>query len=180
LEYTPGREVHTILPIQLCDLAWVAAAWALWTRRAYPVALTYYWGLTLTTQAVITPALAEGFPSLRFVAFWGTHLLVVWAAVFLTWGLGLRPTWRGYRGTVLTTLVWAAVVFTINANTGTNYGFLNRKPSTPSILDLLGPWPFYVVLEIVIVLSVWALITWPWVAAGRRAAVEPARGSDFS
>lgn len=164
LDFTPGEyDFQTTLPLQLCDLAWLAATYALWTHRPYAVALTYYWGLTLTTQAVITPALAEEFPSPKFIAFWGTHLLIVWAAIYLTWGLGLRPTWRGYRGTVVTTLVWAVAAFTFNSIAGTNYGFLNRKPSTPSILDLLGPWPIYVVLEIVIVLSVWALITWPWV-----------------
>jgi hypothetical integral membrane protein (TIGR02206 family) len=114
---------------------------------------------------LVTPALVEGFPSPKFIAFWGMHLLIVWAAIYLTWGLGIRPTWRGYRTTVLTTLVWAVSVFTFNAFTGTNYGFLNRKPSTASALDLLGPWPWYVVLEIAIVLAVWAAITWPWTRA---------------
>lgn len=153
---------ETTLPIQLCDLAWVAATYALWTHRRYAVALTYYWGLILSSQAVATPALDTEFPSTRFIAFWTVHLLIVWAAIYLTWGLGIRPTWRGYATTVVTTLVWAASVFTFNSITGTNYGYFNRKPSTPSVLDLLGPWPVYVVLEIAIVLGVWALITWPW------------------
>ena len=45
---------------------------------------------------------------------------------------------------------------------GTNYGFLNGKPGTRSILDVLGPWPWYILVEIVLVLSAWALMTWPW------------------
>lgn len=172
-DFTSGQyDFHTTLPLQLCDLAWIAATFALWTHRRYAIALTYYWGLTLSSQALATPSLANEFPSPKFIAFWGMHLLIVWAAVYLTWGLGLRPTWRGYRSTVLTTLVWAVTVFTFNAATGTNYGFLNRKPSTPSILDLLGPWPFYIAVEIVLVLAVWALITWPWVAAERRASAD--------
>ncbi len=38
-----------------------------------------------------------------------------------------------------------------NALTDTNYGYLNRKPSVSSPLDLLGPWPGYVVVEIAVI-----------------------------
>jgi hypothetical integral membrane protein (TIGR02206 family) len=74
----------------------------------------------------------------------------------------MRPTWRSYRFAVIVTLVWAAFTFTFNAITGTNYGYLNRKPPTASLLDVLGPWPVYLLAEIALVLVVWALMTWPW------------------
>lgn len=161
IDFLPGNyDLQTTLPLQLCDLAWVAAVVALWTHRPTPVALTYYWGLALTTQALITPALNRDFPDPKFIAYWAMHLLVVWAAVYLTWGLGLHPTWRDYRRTLAVTAAWAVAVFCFNVALGTNYGFLNRKPET-SILDLLGPWPLYVAVEIVLVATVWALMTWP-------------------
>ena len=47
-------------------------------------------------------------------------------------------------------------------------GFLNEKPAVHSILDVLGPWPWYLFPEIALVLSVWALMTWPWVLRARR------------
>jgi hypothetical integral membrane protein (TIGR02206 family) len=95
------------------------------------------------------------------------HLLVVWAAVYLTAGLRVRPSWRLYRSTVALTLLWAVSVMAFNVAFDTNYGFLNAKPSTGSILDLLGPWPWYVVTEIVMVTVVWALITLPWTGVRR-------------
>lgn len=162
VDFLPGNyDLQTTLPLQLCDIAWIAAVVALWTHRPTPVALTYYWGLALTTQALITPALNNDFPDAKFLAYWGMHLLIVWAAIFLTWGLGLSPTWRDYRRTVAITLGWAVAVFCFNLAIGTNYGFLNRKPET-SILDLLGPWPAYVFVEIALVCAVWAVMTWPW------------------
>jgi hypothetical integral membrane protein (TIGR02206 family) len=63
---------------------------------------------------------------------------------------------------MVVTVTWAVVAFGLNNWLGTNYGFLNGKPDNPSILDLLGPWPFYVVAEIAIIMAVWALLTWPW------------------
>lgn len=64
---------------------------------------------------------------------------------------------------MIVTLAWFAVTFTFNTIAGTNYGYLNGKPPTASILDALGPWPFYLLVEVTIVVAVWALMTWPWV-----------------
>ncbi|MBP2371082.1 YwaF family protein [Pseudonocardia parietis] len=159
-------DIHISLPLQLSDLAWMTAAYALWSGRRWACAALYYWGLTLTPQALFTPALdAPDFPHVDFVAFWGLHLLLPWAAIYLTWGAGVRPTWRGMRTTLAITGVWAALTMTFNAVAGTNYGFLNHKPNNPSLLDLLGPWPWYVAVELVLVVVGWSLITWPWTRA---------------
>ncbi|WP_369974141.1 TIGR02206 family membrane protein [Mycobacterium sp. 3519A] len=158
------------VPLQLTDLATVVAAYALWSRRQWAYVLTYYWGLVLSTQALISPALqSPDFPHYQFLAFWAIHLLVVWAAVYLTWGRGMRPDWRSYRFAVAVTLVWATVTFVFNRIAGTNYGFLNHKPSTSSLLDVMGPWPWYIFVAAALVLIVWALMTWPWM---RRVSVD--------
>lgn len=164
VDFLPRQfDFETTLPLQLCDFAWIAAVVALLTHHRFFVALTYFWGLALTTQALITPWLTADFPDPKYVGFWGMHMLIVWAAIYLVWGLGLTPRWRDYLTTVATTASWAVLVFTFNVFAGTNYGFLNAKPSTGSLLDHLGPWPTYVVAEVVIVAGVWALMTWPWV-----------------
>lgn len=160
--------IDTSVPLQLCDLAELAAAYALWSRRHWAFVLTYYWGLVLSSQALITPDIGtprEGspdFPHHLFVTFFTLHVLVVWAAIYLTWGRGMRPRWRDYRFAVIATLAWVAVTLAFNAITGANYGYLNRKPPTASVLDVLGPWPVYLAVEVAIVLIVWALMTWPW------------------
>ncbi|SFO23551.1 conserved hypothetical integral membrane protein TIGR02206 [Pseudonocardia ammonioxydans] len=174
---TPQQwDIHTSLPLQLSDLAWMTSAYALWTGRRWACAAVYYWGLTLTPQAMFTPALdAPDFPHTDFVAFWGLHLLVSWAAIHLTWGMGIRPTWRGMRSTLAITLAWAAVTMTFNAVAGTNYGFLNHKPTNPSLLDLLGPWPWYVAVEFALVVAGWSLITLPWTRRRSTARQEDVR-----
>ncbi|AIY45883.1 TIGR02206 family membrane protein [Mycolicibacterium fortuitum] len=160
--------IDTSVPLQLCDLAELAAAYALWSRRHWAFVLTYYWGLVLSSQALITPDIgtpregAPDFPHHLFATFFTLHVLVVWAAIYLTWGRGMRPRWRDYRFAVIATLAWVAVTLAFNAITGANYGYLNRKPPTASVLDVLGPWPVYLAVEVAIVLIVWALMTWPW------------------
>lgn len=163
LVYVMSPPTIDSVPLQLTDLATVVGAYALWSHRQWAYALTYYWGLVLSTQALISPALqGPDFPSFRYIAFWSIHLLVVWAAIYLTWGRGMRPDWRDYRLAVIVTAVWATMTFTFNRIAGTDYGFLNRKPSTASLLDVLGPWPLYVVIAAALVFLVWAMMTWPW------------------
>jgi hypothetical integral membrane protein (TIGR02206 family) len=160
--------IDTSVPLQLCDVAEIAAAYALWSQRHWAFALTYYWGLLLSSQALITPDVgtpdegAPDFPHHLFITFFTLHVLVVWAGVYLTWGRRMRPRWSDYRLAIIATLAWAAFTLTFNVIAGTNYGYLNRKPPTASLLDVLGPWPVYVLAEVVIVLIVWALMTWPW------------------
>ncbi len=166
----PGQfDLNTSLPLQLSDLAWMAAAYALWTHRQWAFALTYYWGLTLEPQALITPALdGFDFPHLHFFMFFSYHVLVVWGALYLTFGLGMRPGWRDYGVTVGATICWGLVMLAFNSIAGSNYGFLNEKPPSGSLLNVLGGWPWYLLSELAIGLAVWALITWPWVRADRR------------
>ena len=171
-------DVEVSLPFHLCDLAWMTAAYALWTQRQWAYALTYYWGLTLTPQAMITPALdAPDFPHIDFIDFWAQHLMVVWAAVFLTWGMGLRPNWRDYWRSVAVTICWGVTMLVFNEWAGTNYGFLNSKPENPSLLDLMGGWPWYLFVELLVGMAGWALVTWPWNLTASRspAAATPRR-----
>lgn len=161
----PGQgESKYSLPLQLCDLATMCTVWALWTHSSTAFALTYFWGLTLTAQAFVSPELtAPDFPSLQFLSFFGMHSLVLWAAIYLTWGVGLRPDWRSYRVAILVTLGWGVTMFGFNQLAGTNYGFLTAKPLAASLLDVLGPWPWYLLSEAILGATAWAMITWPWV-----------------
>ena len=117
-EFEPGSS----LPLQLCDLAWVTAVWALWTQARVPVALTYFWGLTLSVQGILTPSLVEAFPDPRFFVFWALHLLIVWAAILAFWG------WRH-------SAAWVRVVALLILAGGVAVGQLMLEvPRRPSIL----------------------------------------------
>jgi hypothetical integral membrane protein (TIGR02206 family) len=166
-------DLQTSVPLQLCDIAELIAAVALWSQQRWAFGVTYFWGLLLSSQALLTPDIgtpqdgAPDFPHHLFLTFFTLHVLVVWAAIYLAWGRGQRPRWGDFRLAVILALCWVAFTLTFNTVTGTNYGYLNRKPPTASVLDLLGPWPAYVVAEIVIVMVAWALMTWPWERASR-------------
>ena len=136
-------ELGTALPLQLCDAGIFIAAFALVLRTQILVEMTYFWGLAGTIQAVITPDLPQHFPAFPYFQYYVAHGGIVTAALFLVVGLGRWPR----RGAVLKVLVvtFAYVLFVgaIDASTGANYMYLRSKPPA-SLLDLLGPWPWYI------------------------------------
>lgn len=151
------------LPFHFSDAIRLVVSIALITRAGWAIAISYYWGLTLNLQSLITPDLNYfHIPVLEFTMYWVLHVVAFVAPIVLVWGSGYRPTWRGYALTFAATCAWSALAMAVNAFTGANYGYLSRAPVGPSVLDVLGPWPVYIVWEGVLVLTVWALMTWPW------------------
>jgi hypothetical integral membrane protein (TIGR02206 family) len=133
------------LPLQLTDAVSVTAALALITRRRLLVELTYFWSLTASLQATLTPDLGQNFPSVYYFTYFGYHVGAIVAGCLLVFGCGLYPrpraAWRAFG----ITLAFAAVSGTADLITGGNYMYLRAKPQHNSLLGLLGPWPWYIV-----------------------------------
>ncbi len=161
------------LPLHLCDVLRPILALGLITGDERAVNLTYFWGLVLNPQAIITPDVIYYWKPnpVRFATYWFFHIAALATPLAQTFGLGYRPTWRGFRHAVAVTPVWMAVALAVNARTQGNYGFLSHAPGSSSVIDLLkrlGPWPTHVVIETVAVAGLWAGITAPWQTAKAR------------
>lgn len=156
-------DVENSLPLHFSDALRFIAAIALITRSRWAIAISYFWGLTLNPQALLTPHpnMLIG-PSLSFFFYWGLHIAVLLVPLALIWGVGYRPGWWDFRVGYGAAVVWAAFAMAANALLGTNYAFLNHHPEGASLLDLMGPWPIYVLWLAVIAGCLWALMTWPW------------------
>ena len=133
------------LPLQLTDAVSATAILALWTRRALLVELTYFWAMTASLQAILTPDLGQSFPSVYYFTYFTYHVGAVVAACLLVFGCWLYPrrlaAWRAFAAT----LCFAAVAGIGDVITGGNYMYLRSKPTHNSLLSVMGPWPWYIV-----------------------------------
>lgn len=169
----PGSKVALSLPLQLCDVAIFVAAAALWTRQQLLAEVTYFWGLAGTIQALLTPDLPQHFPTYPYLQYYIAHGGVVAAALILVIGLRRRPRpWAVARVAGLT-VVYAALVGFVDAVTGADYMYLRSKPSSATLLDLLGPWPWYILSAALIAIVLFAILDAPFRLVDRRA--EPLR-----
>jgi len=162
-----------LLPLELCDAALVLAVVTLVAPRRATAEVVYFWAVSGTLLAMLTPELPWNFPRWEFVVFFGLHGLVLVAALVLVFGLGFRPRpgapWRVFG----ITAGWAALVGLVNLALGTNYMYLRHKPTVATPLDWMGPWPVYIGVGAAVALALFLTLALPfrreWRAAGRGA-----------
>ena len=162
-----GISLVQSLPLQLCDVAIFVAALALWTRNQLLVEVTYFWGLAGTVQALLTPDLPQHFPSYPYFQYYIAHGGVVAAALLLVVGLKLHPRRSAVIRVAAITVGYAAVVAAVDALTQSNYMYLRTKPPSGSLLDLLGPWPVYILSAALVGAAMFAVLDAPF-RFGRR------------
>jgi hypothetical integral membrane protein (TIGR02206 family) len=138
--------VRDLLPLEICNLMVIASVWALLTKNQVVYEFVYLLGIPAASQILITPALGSyGFPHVLFFQIFISHGGVLLAALYLTLSEGMRPqSWRSVRRVAIWTTIYAGVIFVLNPLLGSNYLFLAHKPPAVTLLDYLGPWPWYI------------------------------------
>jgi len=118
-------------------------------------------------QATATPELSRGFPSWDFILFFWSHGVTLMAIIFLIAEPGFKPRRGSIVRLMIALNIYGLVVGAIDAVAGWNYGYLCRKPSEPSLLDVLGPWPWYLFSIEVIALLTFLILYLPWWISGK-------------
>jgi hypothetical integral membrane protein (TIGR02206 family) len=167
-------ELLYALPFQLCDAAIFVSAFALWFRWQLLVEVTYFWGLAGTIQAIFTPDLPQHFPSFPFIQYYVAHGGVVAAALVLVVGLRQWPRRRAFLWVIGLTIAYTAFVGFLDAVTGADYMYLRGKPASATLLDVMGPWPWYIGWAALIALALFLTLDAPFRVV-RRAHLSPGK-----
>ena len=132
------------LPLHLCQMNMFVCA-AMLVLRSYSIfEVAYFWGIGGSVAAMLTPDLTAPFPDPVYLAFFSGHTVTVISVLYAVWGYGFRPRIRSVGVSVFVTLVYMVMVMVANALLDTNYMYLCAKPEGASLMDYLGPWPWYV------------------------------------
>lgn len=158
-----------VLPLHLCDLSLLLAPVVLLTAHRDAYELLYFWGIGGAAQSLATPTLIDGFPARTCVFFFFGHALIIASALYTTVVLRLRPVPRSLPRVWLITTTYGLLVLPVNFWLETNYLYIAGKPLTPSVLDCLGPWPWYILSLQPIVVVVLVLCYLPFFVLDRRA-----------
>ncbi|RXJ04206.1 TIGR02206 family membrane protein [Anaerobacillus alkaliphilus] len=137
-------DIQYNLPLHLCTISLVTSSFMLATNSYKVFEIIYFFGVGGAFQAIITPELFYTFPHFRFFHYFIAHFAIILAIFYMIWVCNYTVKFRSAFKAFLVLNCIAAVAITVNHLTGANYMFLARKPVTPSILDWLGPYPWYI------------------------------------
>ncbi|MGJ7919733.1 YwaF family protein [Neobacillus sp. LXY-4] len=136
--------VSHAIPLELCSISLVLTVLLLLTRKKIIYEILLFTALLGASQAIFTPLVNYDFPHFRFFHFFYTHLMSIWTVLYFTWVKGFRPTiWSVVKLFVFLNLLMPFIMF-INKMVDGNYMFLSHKPKSPSLMDILGPYPWYI------------------------------------
>jgi len=155
-----GTFVREHLPLHVCGMTVLLSAATLLWRGRFTYELLYFWGLAGAANAMVTPELTEGFPHYVFFQYFLSHGGIVAAALFATWGLGMRPTFRSLVRAFVAMNVMAAAIACVNLLLDSNYMYLCEAPVTASPFLFL-PWPWYILWLEVLALVFFGLLYLP-------------------
>lgn len=147
------------LPFQLCSLMVLLSAAMLLTRNRKLSDIVFFLGILGALQALLTPNLDVAFPHFRFFNFFIAHLGIIAACLFMAAVERYRPNIRSLLRAFLWLHILAVPAAITNYLADTNFMFLAHKPSTASLLDILAPWPWYLLqLELVVLFLCFVLL----------------------
>ena len=168
--------VQQNLPLHACSISSWCTIYILLTRSYRVYEIIYFVGIAGAMQAVLTPdAGIYGLPHFRAIQTLALHGMIVIAMVFMTTIEGFRPTWSSVWKTVLVGNVYLLFVTGVNHLLGSNYMYTRQKPATASLLDHLGPWPWYLLAGELVAILLVLLLYLPFAVADRRTKPPPNR-----
>lgn len=136
--------VSHAIPLELCSISLILTVLLLLSKKKIFFEVLLFTAILGATQALLSPSLNYDFPHFRFFHFFYSHLMVVWVPLYFTWVKGYRPTiWSVVKLFVFLNGIMPLVIL-INKFVNGNYMFLSHKPERASLLDVLGPYPWYI------------------------------------
>jgi hypothetical integral membrane protein (TIGR02206 family) len=155
-------DIRYTLPFQLCSISLYLCVWMLATMQKWVFEVVYFLGVGGALQALLTPELFYDFPHFRFLHFFIAHISIILAVFYMLWvekfHIKFKSVWKAFAALN----ILALLVFFVNRFTGGNYMFLAQKPTNASLIDFLGPYPWYILSLELVVLFIFFLLYLPF------------------
>jgi len=155
------------LPLFLCRFMALILPFVFYTRNRLWLGILYFWILAGTINAIITPDLKQGPFHWEYNLYWIYHLMLIVTIIYGVFVYKFRITWKDYRNAVLGTIIFTVFAGIVNFALKANYNYLSAKPDVASILDHLGPWPWYIVSVYGLMFFLFFLAFLPYLLRGR-------------
>ena len=136
--------IQKLLPLWVCSVLIWLIPFLLISKNRFLFDFYYFMGIIGAVQAIATPDIGiYGFPHSRYFQFFIGHGGLLLAVFYMTWVEGFRPTWKSVWRVLIGMNIYWGFTAIVNALIGSNYLYTGGKLETASMLDVLGPYPWY-------------------------------------
>ncbi len=150
------------LPLYLCSLLAILIPIFTTFRKFWIFQILVFWIIAGTLQGVLTPDIANGFPSYDYFRYWIVHLGLLTIIFYAIFVFGWKPKLKGVFISFMALQIYIVLMILINWILDANYFYLNSKPKSASLLDYMGPWPWYIVVAELVILPYFLMIYLPF------------------
>ncbi len=161
------------LPISVCGWAVVFCSFMVIGKTQSLFDISYFWLLCGSIFALITPTplTYTGPTRFRYYQFWAEHTLGYIAIFYMIFIHGMRPTVKSAIRSWISLAILAVIAYCANQIIGnSNYLYMARPESAPSVLDILPPifWLRLLIMAVVIT-ALYFVAYLPWYLKDRKA-----------
>ena len=156
------------LPIHICRFVAVLAPWIYWKERPLWTGISYFWVLAGTVNATITPDLYNDFPHWEHLCYFALHLGLIFLPVYYVIVMGHRIKHKDLVSALIAGNIFVIFSLVINKLLSANYMFTLHKPEASTLLDYLGPWPWYLLSVEILGIVIFYLIYLPFVISKKK------------
>ena len=155
------------LPITVCGWVAIFASYMVIGKSQTLFDISYFWGLTGSIFALITPTVISftGPTRFRYYQFWIEHLVIYVAVFYMIFVHKMRPNKKSFIKAYVGIALLAVIAYFANRliGPGANYLFMARPEDTPSILDILPPnFLLRISVMVSVVTLLFVLVYLPW------------------
>ena len=138
-----GETVAELLPLHLCPIVIILSIFMMFFHSEVLFQPVYFWSIG-AFFAILMPDIRDGMSNFASQSFFITHFFILFSTAYAFVHFRFRPTKAGFLCSFLLLVTLAFIMYFVNNRLGTNYLYVNHPPVTKSLMDFMGPWPYYI------------------------------------
>ncbi len=156
------------LPLYTCRIAIIISIFMLLNPKQWMVDLVYFWGFTGSFIALISPDTSTfTYPHFMFFQYFVGHGLLIFTSIYMIKIKKFDIDIKSFFRVLKITSIYIIAIIPINYITEGNYAYLSGKPQASTVLDLLPPYPYYIPIIIIFMVSIFFIALLPFLLRNR-------------
>lgn len=150
------------LPLHLCRLLAFIMPFVIYYKNRKWFGITYFFTVVGTLQALLTPDLPQAAPHYSYASYWILHGVLIYLPIYCIVVFGFKINKKDFINAVIAGNIYLLVTLVVNYAIGSNYFYTSHKPPSASLLDFLGPWPWYIITVEMLTIFLFVLAWMPF------------------